>query len=102
MFSDSGYVVNAVSLGWAPRWKAKDWVIRPTRPRLNADLRKSLLDLCEVHEVVMNWVKGHDGNRENERCDQLAVTAARMKGLPPDPGYLGDQAPVQSIEPRGR
>lgn len=100
--SDSEYVVKAISLGWAQRWKAKDWMIKPTKPRLNADLWKLLLELCEVHEVVMNWVKGHDGNRENERCDHLAETAARMKDLPPDPGYLGDQASVPSLEPRGQ
>lgn len=94
--------MNAVSLGWALRWKAKDCVIRPTRPRLNADLWKSLLELCEVHEVVMKWIKGHDGNREHERRANLAEKGARLKDLPPDAGYLGSQASVPSLKPRGQ
>ena len=87
VFSDSEYVVKAISLGWAKRWRAKNWMVKPTKPRLNADLWKRLLELCEAHELAMNWVKGHDGNRENERCDYLAEAAARMKDLPPDPGF---------------
>jgi ribonuclease HI len=55
--------------------------------RPNADLWEKLLELCEQHEVTAQWVKGHSGNKENERCDYLAETAARMTGLPPDPGY---------------
>ena len=87
VYSDSTYVVNAISRGWAKRWRAKNWMRNASERRPNADLWEKLLELCEQHEVTAQWVKGHSGNKENERCDYLAETAARMTGLPPDPGY---------------
>ena len=54
---------------------------------LNVDLWEQLLRLCEKHEVEFLWVRGHDGNVENERCDQLSTTAARGENLPIDQGY---------------
>ena len=99
VFSDSEYVVKAITLGWAQRWKAKNWLMRPTTLRPNTDLWKILLELCEKHEVVMSWVKGHDGNLENERCDQLAQAGARLSDLLPDVGYLGDQGSLPSVGP---
>lgn len=87
VFSDAQYVVNALSRGWALRWKAKNWMAKPQKPRLNADLWEHLRELCSVHDVTMTWVRGHNGVVENERADELAEAAARMPGLPRDDGY---------------
>ena len=56
---------------------------------INPDLWAQLLALCEQHEVEFRWVRGHAGNPENERCDQLAVKAAQQSNLPIDKGYGG-------------
>jgi ribonuclease HI len=56
---------------------------------LNPDLWKRLLELCEYHEVEFRWVKGHAGNAENARCDELAMQAAQQLNLPVDKGYDG-------------
>jgi ribonuclease HI len=89
LFSDSAYVVNAVEKGWARRWRANGWY-RPSKERAeNRDLWGELLKLCDRHRVHFNWIKGHAGHPENERCDQLACQAARLADLPPDPGYEG-------------
>lgn len=87
LYSDSQYVVNAIRKGWARRWRANNWRRTRTEPALNPDLWGRLLELCEKHEVEFRWVRGHAGTKENERCDELATTAARRPGLPPDRGY---------------
>lgn len=89
LHSDSRYVVDGVSKGWARRWKAKGWMRNKKEPALNADLWSKLLDLCDKHRVTLKWVKGHAGIPENERCDHLANQAAVQSGWPPDPGYEG-------------
>lgn len=71
--SDSKYVCDAISLGWAKGWKRKGWVKSDKKPALNADLWDELLTLLERHSVRVVWVKGHAGHPENERCDRLAV-----------------------------
>jgi ribonuclease HI len=85
--SDSRYVVNAVMLGWARRWKKNGWKRNSHDPALNADLWDQLLSLCDLHDCKFVWVAGHAGNTENERCDALSVQAATQKNLPPDKGY---------------
>jgi ribonuclease HI len=88
LFSDSQYVVNGITKGWARRWKQKGWMRKADQPAENADLWAQLLDLCDTHKVEFNWVRGHAGNRENERCDQLAGEAARdRKNLSRDTAY---------------
>ncbi len=89
LHSDSKYVVNGITKGWARRWRSKDWMRTETEPALNPDLWEKLLDLCDRHTVRFVWVKGHAGDRENERCDQLSKKVASKKGLPVDPGYEG-------------
>lgn len=71
--TDSKYVADGVSKGWAASWRAKGWRKGDGKPALNPDLWEKLLDLLEVHEVEINWIKGHNGHPENERCDRLAV-----------------------------
>jgi ribonuclease HI len=89
VYTDSRYVVNAVALGWARRWKARGWMRDSENRAENADLWSTLLDLLDQHAVDFRWVKGHASNPENERCDYLAVQAAHKRNLPPDPGFAG-------------
>lgn len=79
LFSDSTYVVNGIKKGWAKRWKKKGWMRNAKQPAENADLWKQLLELCDTNRVEFFWIKGHAGNRENERCDRLAGQAAVSK-----------------------
>jgi ribonuclease HI len=87
LFSDSEYVVNAIEKGWARRWQANDWYRQNKKMAENRDLWEELLRLCERHKVRFEWIRGHAGHVENERCDQLAVQAARLSNLPADEGY---------------
>ncbi len=96
LYSDSRYVVDAIEKGWVERWRAKGWMRNKKDRAVNPDLWKCLLDLCSEHEVEFRWVRGHAGNRYNERCDRLATQAARQKNLPIDEGY---ESPVM-VQPR--
>jgi ribonuclease HI len=87
LHSDSRYLVDAMTLGWARRWQANHWKRNRHDKAINPDLWERLLTLCETHEVTFLWVKGHAGHPENERCDRLAVQAAQRPDLPPDEGY---------------
>lgn len=87
LYSDSQYVVNAITQGWARRWRANGWKRNRREDAVNPDLWGRLLDLCDQHQVEFRWLRGHSGIKENERCDQLAVAAARAADLPEDPGY---------------
>jgi len=73
--SDSQYVVNGISKGWAARWRAQGWMRTKTDAAENYDLWQELLDVCAPLNVRFAWVKGHAGNPENECCDQLATQA---------------------------
>lgn len=71
--TDSKYVVDAVTKGWAYGWQKRGWIKADKKPALNSDLWEQLLKLLDKHQVTFNWVKGHAGHPENERCDRLAV-----------------------------
>lgn len=73
LYSDSKYVIDSMTKGWAVSWKKKNWIKSDKKPALNPDLWDKLLNLCEIHEVNFHWVKGHATNRYNNRCDELAV-----------------------------
>lgn len=77
LYSDSQYVVNALSQGWAKRWRENGWMRNKKEKALNPELWDELLKLCEIHTVRPNWVKGHAGHPENERCDRLAVAQSK-------------------------
>lgn len=81
VYSDSKYVVDAIEKNWATRWKANNWYRNKDQKALNPDLWQKLLNLIEYHEVKFKWVRGHAGHPENERCDKLAVTAAKGQNL---------------------
>lgn len=74
--SDSKYVVDAVTKGWARSWQARGWVKPDKSPALNPDLWEKLLKLLDYHSVTFVWVKGHAGHPYNERCDKLATDFA--------------------------
>jgi len=76
LYSDSKYVCDAITKGWAKGWQKNNWRKADKKPALNTDLWEALLTLLLQHKVTVNWVKGHAGHSENERCDRLAVTAA--------------------------
>ncbi len=88
IYSDSKYIVDAVNQGWAKRWRANGWMRNKKDPALNVDLWDKLLKLLETHKYRINWVKGHAGHPENERCDALAVQATQSAPL------LDDQPPA--------
>lgn len=77
LYSDSKYIIDAVTKGWARKWQANGWVKGDKKPALNSDLWEKLLALLEIHRVEFIWVKGHAGHPENERCDELAVMGSR-------------------------
>jgi ribonuclease HI len=84
VYSDSQYVVNAVQKGWLKKWSKSNWMRNKTDKVLNVDLWKQLIELLKIHNVEFHWVRGHSDNVENERCDQLAVQAAKSDKLEED------------------
>lgn len=87
IWSDSKYVVEAIEKGWARKWRANGWRKADKKPALNPDLWQDLLALLDMHQVKFLWLRGHDGHPENERADQLAVTALRGPELLIDSVY---------------
>lgn len=87
LFSDSKYVVNGISKGWAKGWRKRGWLKSDGKPAINADLWEALLDAIEGLDISFHWVKGHAGHPLNERCDELAVQSARGTSLQEDVGY---------------
>ncbi len=74
--SDSKYMIDSITKGWATSWKAKGWKKADKSPALNPDLWERLLALLEIHKVSFVWVRGHNGHPYNERCDKLATDFA--------------------------
>ncbi len=72
--TDSKYVSDGILKGWARSWQKNGWRKADKKPALNPDLWEKLLELIDTHEVEICWVKGHAGHKENERCDELAVS----------------------------
>ena len=91
VYSDSSYVVKAVTEGWLQNWQRKGW-----KKVKNVDLWVRFLEVYSRHRVTFHWIKGHAGHPENERCDALAVdavagAAARGETLPEDAGYRSEE-----------
>ncbi|MBN2298310.1 MAG: ribonuclease HI [Deltaproteobacteria bacterium] len=85
--TDSQYVVNGIMKGWARRWQKNGWMRTKNEPAENCDLWEQLLEMTMRHHVIIEWVKGHAGHDENERCDALAREASAMRDLPGDTNY---------------
>ncbi|MGO5500654.1 ribonuclease HI [Paratractidigestivibacter faecalis] len=89
MVTDSQYVVNAFKQHWISGWIKRGWKTASKQPVKNVDLWKRLLAAVEPHDVSWQWVKGHAGHPENERCDALATAAADdRKGRTEDAGFI--------------
>ena len=73
LYSDSKYVIDGLSKGWAAGWQKKGWIKADKKPALNPDLWEILLALTAQHEMHYHWIKGHAENPMNNRCDELAV-----------------------------
>lgn len=89
LWSDSQYVIHAMTKGWLASWQKKGWRTADKKPVKNQDLWQRLLLAIDGHTIEWRWVRGHTGDVENERCDQLAVAAASGPGLAEDEGYEG-------------
>jgi len=84
LYSDSKYLVDSVNQGWLIKWEKNNWYRTKTEKAKNVDLFKRLLAMLNKHKVEFVWIKGHAGHPENERCDQLATSAAAGSELSTD------------------
>ena len=82
VYSDSKYVVDSIDKKWVFQWEKKHF-----KGKKNADLWKRFLIIYKKHKVSFNWVKGHAGHPQNEKCDYLAVEASEQPQLLIDEGY---------------
>jgi ribonuclease HI len=85
--TDSKYLRDAMMNGWLTRWLKNGWRTREGTPVANVDLWTRLWEQTQKHDVKFEWVRGHAGNAENERCDELATQMAARDDLPPDEEY---------------
>jgi ribonuclease HI len=85
IYSDSKYVVDAVTKGWLWTWQKTGF-----KKKKNVDLWQRFIPLFKNHHVEFKWVKGHAGHPENERCDRMAVAAAESDNLLIDPGFSAE------------
>ena len=96
--TDSRYVVDGISEGWAEKWRANGWRRGKRGKALNPDLWTRLLDAASYHDVKFQWVRGHAGQPDNERCDQLANEAAQGVNLVPDEEYEKTSGASSNLE----
>ncbi len=90
IYSDSQYLVNAMTKGWMAGWKKNGWAKKKKSEELkNVDLWQAIDTAIEGHDITWTWVKGHAGNEYNEICDQLATEAADGEGKIDDSGFQG-------------
>lgn len=86
LFTDSNYVKQGIT-SWIHQWKKRSWMTTSKTPVKNRDLWEKLSALTDKHQIEWKWVKGHAGQPENERCDQLATQAIRSADRIPDTGF---------------
>ena len=77
LYSDSKYVIDALTKGWLDSWIKNGWRKADKKAVLNVDLWQRLLPLLKKHEMHYHWVKGHAENEKNNRCDQMAVAESK-------------------------
>ncbi|HZV69560.1 MAG TPA: ribonuclease HI [Saprospiraceae bacterium] len=92
VYSDSRYVIDGIEKGWAEKWRSNNWYRTKTEKAVNSDLWDRLLILISAQQIVtFNWIKGHAGHLENERCDELALAALEGDNLLVDTGYKSNK-----------
>lgn len=84
--TDSQYLRQGINQ-WIHNWRKNGWRTADKKPVKNVDLWQQLDQLSQQHKIHWHWVKGHSGHTENERCDELARTAAEGKNLAEDSGF---------------
>ena len=77
LYSDSRYLVDGISKGWARDWQRRGWMRKSKEPAKNPELWEALLNLLQKHQVDLIWVKGHADDPLNARCDALAVAESK-------------------------
>lgn len=88
IYSDSKYVVDSINKKWLNNWIKNEWKRNSkNKPVLNVDLWKRMRQLLLKHRLTFHWVKGHNGNPMNDKCDELAVTAYNGDEFSEDEGY---------------
>ncbi len=87
LHSDSKYLVQAITQKWIDGWQKRGWVKSDKKPVKNQDLWRRLLGAMAPHQINWSWVKGHAGDKENERCDELANFAVAGDKLSEDEGF---------------
>ena len=87
LYSDSKYIIDCFNQHWIDSWVRKGWKRGKNEAVKNVDLWKRLLKAASPHQISWNWVKGHAGHPQNERCDSLATQAADSEDLIEDNGY---------------
>ncbi|GAB5403959.1 MAG: hypothetical protein Aurels2KO_21900 [Aureliella sp.] len=103
LYSDSKYIVDAIRKGSVFEWRDNNWSLNAigSKKAKNPDLWTRLLAAYDKHDVEMEWVKGHAGIADNERCDQLATSAMYEPNLPTDEGYA-DNLSSLSLNAQGK
>lgn len=84
LHTDSRYVVDAITKKWVEGWKRRGWRKADGGEVKNVDLWEEMSEAMEGKRVRFQWVEGHAGDVNNERCDKLAVAAAHGDRLEPD------------------
>lgn len=102
VFTDSKYVIDGITKGWAEKWKKNGWMRSKNDPAVNSDLWDKLLNVMSKHNVEFNWVKGHSGHTENDRCDALANEGINSKKLIEDAGYEPKETDNQQSPPTNK
>ncbi len=92
IYTDSKYVVDAINQKWLNKWRAQRFA-----KTKNPDLWKEFLNTAKDFDYKVFWVKGHNNHPENERCDRLAVKAAKSKDMEIDTGYEKSQTKPDSL-----
>jgi ribonuclease HI len=92
IYTDSRYIADAVEKGWVFGWEKVKF-----KKKKNSDLWQRFLNIYRQHQIKIIWVKGHASNKENERCDRLAVEASMKKELLKDEGYNPDEESISEI-----
>ncbi len=86
LHTDSSYVKQGIT-SWIHQWKKRGWKTAAKSPVKNRDLWERLSALADQHDIRWSWVKGHSGDKENERCDYLATQAIDSTDRAIDTGY---------------